>query len=357
MNSQHLIALGIFLAFVVAMLALDLFVLHRRPHEIKMKEALLGAILPVILALAFMVAVYWAYERHFLGLGVLTGTEKAAAKYYATNGWDASLLFFTGYLVELSMSADNVFLFVVLMNFFEVPRELRHRVLFWGVIGALVMRGIMIAAGVALLTQFEWIVYVFGAFLIAVGVKMLFSARRSGEVSDPGKSWAVRVLRNMLPIKPGYDGKRFFTRDDKVGGGGVLMGTSLLLVLVCIEVTDLIFALDSISAIFGITRDGFLIFTSNVFAVIGLRSMCFLLADAVDRFDYLKPGLAAILGFVGVKMVLPALAAVYGHLMGTPPPQWDITVYVSLSVIAGVLVVAVAMSLIFPRRAAGKPAG
>ena len=335
MELQHFIALGIFLAIVMVMLAVDLFVLHRRPHEIRMREAFFGTVLPMVSAVGFMVAVYWAYERHWLGLGVLTDAERAGgvARYYAANGWDAAVLFLTGYLVELSMSADNVFLFVVLMGFFKVPRELQHRVLFWGVIGAVVMRGAMIAAGVALLAKFEWIIYVFGVLLIVAAVKMLF-AKYEERGGDPGKSWAVRVLQKILPIKPGYEGKRFFTRNEK----GALVGTSLLMVLVCIEVTDLVFALDSIPAIFGITRDWFLIFTSNVFAIIGLRSMYFLLAGAMDRFGYLKPALAAILGFVGVKMVLPAFV------------EWHINAYVSLLVIAGVLAVSVVLSILFPCR-------
>jgi len=329
MNPQHLIALGIFLTFVLAILAVDLFVLHRKPHEIKMKEAFLGTLLPICSALIFTAAIYWAYETHFLGLGVLSGAEQAVPR-YAANGKDALLLFLTGYIIELALSADNVFLFVVLITFFKVPRELQHRVLFWGVIGALVMRGIMIAAGVALLAKFEWIIYLFGTFLIFAAIKILFTKH---EKSDPSKSLAIRTLQKILPIKTGYEGKKFFTRDEK----GVLVGTSLLMVLVCIEFTDLIFALDSIPAIFGITRDWFIIFTSNVFAILGLRSMYFLLTGAMDRFHYLKLGLSVILAFVGIKMILPAVG-------------YHIDAYISLSIIVSILTISVTLSLLFPRR-------
>ncbi|MCL2639597.1 MAG: TerC family protein [Phycisphaerales bacterium] len=330
MNPQHFIALGIFLTFVLAILAVDLFVLHRKPHAINMKEAFLGTLLPICSALVFTGAIYWAYETHFLGLGILSEAQQAAARYYAANGKEAFILFITGYIIELALSADNVFLFVVLMTFFKVPKELQHRVLFWGVMGALVMRGIMIAAGATLLARFEWIIYIFGVFLLFAAVKMLMI--KHGE-RDPSKSLAIRVLQKILPIKTSYEGKRFFTR----GPTGALMGTSLLMVLVCIEFTDLVFALDSIPAIFGITRDWFIIFTSNVFAILGLRSMYFLLAGAMDRFHYLKLGLSAVLGFVGVKMILPAFG-------------YHIAAYISLSVIVSVLVISITLSLLFPRR-------
>jgi tellurite resistance protein TerC len=350
MDVQQIMAWGIFLGFVLAMLAVDLLVLHRKPREITLKEAAIGTLLPVLLAMLFIGAVSWAYNVHFLSLGVPpAGAAEAlaeSAKYYPTSGGEAALLFFTGYVVELSLSADNVFLFVILMSAFQVPSHLQHRVLFWGVLGALVMRGIMVIAGAALLAQFAWLIYVFGAFLLLAGAKMLFSRNQQ---SDPSRSLSVRLIRKILPIKPGFDGQRFFTRGEGAHPR-MLMGTSLLLVLVCIEFTDLVFALDSIPAIFGITRDPFIVFTSNVFAILGLRSMYFLLAGVMDRFHYLKIGLALVLAFVGVKMVLPGIGEAYGHFSGATvhADAWEIDRYLSLAIIIGVLLASVAASLLFP---------
>jgi tellurite resistance protein TerC len=260
---------------------------------------------------------------------------------YATNGSEAALLFFTGYIVELSLSADNIFLFVVLMNFFKVPPKLQHSVLFWGVLGALVMRGIMIVVGAALLQRFHWIIYIFGAFLILTAIKMLMSKE---EESDPSKNIVIRWVQKIIPIHHGYDGKKFFTRVN-----GKLMGTSLLLVLVCIEFTDLIFALDSIPAIFGITLDSYIVFTSNVFAILGLRSMYFLLAGVIDKFHYLKLGLAVVLGFVGIKMMMPLIGDIYGYFTGTVQ-HWHVDKYVSLGIILGSLVLSIVASLLFPAK-------
>ncbi len=342
MDLHHLIAWSIFLTLVLVMLAFDLFVLHRKPHAIQLKEALIGALVPVVGALLFVGAVYYAYSTHFLNLGILPPSIPGtfAEKYYPTTGGEASLFFLTGYLVELSLSADNVFLFVILMNFFKVPRQLQHRVLFWGVLGALLMRGVMILLGSALLTHFQWIIYLFGAFLIFTGVKMFFSH----EPSDPSDNLAVRITRKIFPFKEGYDGQRFFTRID-----GKRVATTLFLVLVCIEFTDLVFALDSIPAIFGITRDPFLVFTSNVFAILGLRSMYFLLAGVMDKFHLLKYGLAAVLGFVGIKMVVPGIGELYGHFTQTRQ-DWEINKYLSLAIIFASLSISVIASLMVPRK-------
>jgi len=347
MDMQVLMAWGIFLAFVLGMLAVDLFVLHRKPHEVSLREAAIGSLLPIGLAILFTGAIYWAYETHFLTLGVVSEANAGAAAFYPDSGREAAVSFFTGYLVELSLSADNIFLFVVLMNFFKVPPKLQHRVLFWGVLGALVMRGVMILVGTALLAKFHWIIYVFGAFLIFTSIKMLLSKEQGG---DPSANLGIRIVRKLVPIHPGYEGKRFFTRIN-----GVVFGTTLLLVLLCIEFTDLVFALDSIPAIFGITLDSFIVFTSNVFAILGLRSMYFLLAGVMDRFHYLKVGLAAVLGFVGMKMCLPGLGHLYGAVAGGEH-HWEVDKYVSLGVIVGALAISVAASLLFPpRRATHNP--
>jgi len=333
MDLHHVIAWGIFLALVLVMLAVDLFVLHRKPHAIKMKEALLGAMVPIAAALAFTGAIYWAYQS-----GVLLPAGHPVAPYA---GRDASLLYLTGYLVELSLSADNVFLFVILMSFFKVPRELQHRVLFWGVLGALVMRGIMIVAGAALLARFEWVMYIFGAFLIYTGAKFMFG---SAEPKDPSDNLAVRMAQKILPFKQGFDGQKFFTMD-----GTKRVATTLFLVLICIEFTDLVFALDSIPAIFGITRDPYIVFTSNVFAILGLRSLYFLLAGIMDRFHLLKYGLAIILGFVGIKMCLPGLGELIGHFNGQTY-HWEINQYLSLAIIVLSLVGSIGASLLFPSK-------
>jgi tellurite resistance protein TerC len=341
MEVHHLIAWSIFLAFVLVMLALDLFVLHRKPHTIHLREAAFGAAVPVVAAFLFVGAIYWAYNSHFLDLGRVPPDKigTSAEKYYPDTGGEAALLFTTGYLVELSLSADNVFLFVVLMNFFKVPRQLQHRVLFWGVLGALVMRGIMIMAGATLLSHFEWIIYLFGAFLIFTGIRMLSSGEGP---RDPSDNLAVRAMRRIVPFHDGFDGQKFFTTID-----GKRVATTLVLVLVCIEFTDLIFALDSIPAIFGITRDAFIVFTSNVFAILGLRSMYFLLAGVMDKFHLLKYGLALVLSFVGVKMVLPGLGDLLGHFTGATH-HWEVDKYLSLGVIVATLVTSITASLLFP---------
>jgi tellurite resistance protein TerC len=336
-------AWGIFLGFVLVMLALDLFVLHRKPHAINFKEALIGALVPVLAAMLFAGAIFWAYNAHFLDLGVLPPgvANTSAERFYPNTGGEASLYFLTGYLVELSLSADNVFLFILIMTYFKVPRTLQHRVLFWGVLGALIMRAIMILAGVEIIRQFHYIIYVFGVFLVFAGAKLVFS----GEEKDPSQNFAVRVLRKLMPVREGYEGKQFFTRID-----GRLFATSLFVVLVCIEFTDLVFALDSIPAIFGITLDSFIIFTSNVFAILGLRSMYFLLAGVMDRFHLLKYGLAVVLAFVGVKMLLPGIAEFYGwwRVGNSKAYDWHIDKYVSLGVIAAALTVSILASLLVP---------
>lgn len=344
MDWHHFIAWAIFLAFVLVMLGIDLFVLHRKPHAIHMKEALIGAAVPVFAATLFAGVVYFAYSNHWFDLGVLPAHIREgdpASRFYPTKGHEAALLFITGYLVEVSLSADNVFLFVILMAFFKVPRELQHRVLFWGVLGALVMRGAMILAGTALIVRFEWIIYLFGAFLIYTAFKLMFGGN---EPKDPSDNIAVRLTRKFLPFKQGFDGQNFFTMVN-----GKRVATTLFLVLVCIEFTDLVFALDSIPAIFGITRDPFIVFTSNVFAILGLRSLYFLLAGIMDKFHFLKYGLAVVLGFVGVKMLLPGAGHLYGRFYGGEH-HWEVDKYVSLGVIVLSLTASIVLSLIFPSK-------
>lgn len=337
-------AWGAFLALVLAMLAVDLFVLHRKPHEIRFKEALIGSLIPVTMALLFAGVIYMAYQNHWLDLGLIPPhTSEANRKLWPETGTEAVVMYITGYMVELSLSADNVFLFLILMNFFAVPLALQHRVLFWGVMGALVMRGIMIGAGSVLLSNFSWIIYIFGAFLIFTGIKMFFPSK---EESNPADSAPVKIIEKIIPIHHEYEGKAFFIRKN-----GKLFGTTLLLVLVAIEFTDLVFALDSIPAIFGITLDPFIVFTSNVFAILGLRSMYFLLAGVMDKFHLLKYGLAFVLTFVGIKMLLPLLGAMVASINKAADPHWHMEPLISLAVIVGALTVSVVASLMIPAKA------
>jgi tellurite resistance protein TerC len=291
---------------ILALLAFDLLVLHRRAREIGFREASVGAALWVALSLSFCAFVWW------------------------WRGKTAGVQFLTGYLVEYSLSADNIFVFVLIMTYFRVPKEMQDKVLFWGVIGPLVMRGTMIGLGVWLVNQFHWILYLFGAFLVYTGVKM--GLQREEEEMDPENNPAIRLCRRWLPVTERYEGPRF-----AVVRGSRWMLTPLAVVLVMVETTDLIFAVDSIPAIFAITRDPFIVFTSNVCAILGLRSMYFMLAGAMHRFIFLKAGLSVILTFIGVKMVIMDI--------------YKIPTEVSLIVVLAVLATAVTTSVIVTRGA------
>ena len=272
-----------FVGFVVAMLALDLGVLHRRARVVGSREALAWSGVWVGLALAFGAGVWW------------------------THGPDRGLEFLTGWLIEKSLSVDNIFVFVIIFGALGIPALHQHRVLFWGILSALVLRALMIFAGVALLERFHWLVYVFGAFLVLTGGKLLVER---GRESHPERAWPLRLARRLIPTTPRLDGERFFGV-----ANGRRAATPLFMALVLVELSDVVFAVDSIPAIFAITNDPFIVFTSNVFAMLGLRSLFFLLAGAMDRFRYLKVGLAAVLVFVGAKMAaidfvkLPPLAS------------------------------------------------
>jgi tellurite resistance protein TerC len=294
--------------FILVMLSIDLGLLNRKSHAIGYKEAGVWSAVWVSLALIFAGGVHY-----FLG------QQKA-------------LEFVAGYLVELSLSIDNLFVFLLVFSYFKVPPQYQHRVLFWGVLGALVMRITMILIGGALIDRFHWIIYVFGVFLIYTGLKML---RQDDKEVNPEENLAVRFVTRFVPITRHYDGENFFTRTDN----GRRSGTMLLLVLVIVEVTDLVFAVDSIPAIFGITTDRFIVYTSNVFAILGLRTFYFLLAGVVEKFHYLKIGLALVLAFIGAKMLLTAI-----HI--------EIPIGISLGVVALVLTASIIISLIWPKAAA-----
>jgi tellurite resistance protein TerC len=304
MTEQMWLWIG-FNVFVLAMLALDLGVFHRKAHVVSFKESITWTVVWVTLALLFNGGIWHFY-----------GSQKA-------------LEFFTGYLIEKSLSVDNVFVFVLLFSYFAVPPVYQHKVLFWGILGALVMRAIMIVAGAALITKFTWIIYVFGGFLILTGIKMV--VKREEEI-HPERNPVVRWFKKLMPVTSDYRGDKFFVREN-----GIRMATPLFVVLLLVEVSDLIFAVDSIPAIFAVTTDTFIVYTSNVFAILGLRSLYFALAGVMDKFHYLKIGLGVVLSFVGVKMLLAHSA-------------WKIPTLWSLGVIVLILAVSVVVSLLRPKK-------
>jgi len=321
-------AYALLFGLVFLFLALDLGVFHREAHAIGMREAVTWTLIWIGAALVFNVGLYFAYERHWLGLG-LDVPQLDGSVLPVMGGLEAAKLFFTGYLVEKSLSMDNVFVIALIFGYFAVPAKYQHRVLFWGILGALVMRGAMIAVGAELLHRFSWVIYVFGGFLVLTAVKMAFI---SSAGLNPEKNLLIRLVRRLMPVTPHYDGQRFFTRLD-----GRRAATPLFLALVMVEFTDLIFAVDSIPAIFAITADAFLVLSSNIFAILGLRALYFCLAGLIHRFRYLKPALIAVLGFVGVKMLLVKTA-------------WKVNNATSLAVVLGILVLGVAASAWSARR-------
>jgi tellurite resistance protein TerC len=311
MTSDSLWLWIVFNAFVLGMLALDLLVFHRKAHAVTLREAFTWSIVWISLALIFNLGIYY-----------LWGSEKA-------------MEFLAGYLIEKSLSVDNIFVFIMIFSYFAVPAMYQHRILFWGILGALIMRAIFIAAGAALLSAFHWIIYIFGAFLIFTGIKMLFAG---DEKLEPEKNPAVLLLRRFVPITNDYQGQSFFVRID-----GRRWATPLFVVLLVIETTDVIFAVDSIPAIFAITLDPFIVYTSNIFAILGLRALYFLLAGILEMFRYLKVGLSFVLCFVGVKMMIVDF--------------YKIPIGISLGVVAGILVISILASLLKPKLAAARTSG
>ncbi|MFC1475369.1 TerC family protein [Candidatus Zixiibacteriota bacterium] len=289
---------------VLAMLALDLGVFHRKAHTVSIKEALWWTLVWTVVTLLFNVGVY--YWR---------GTEIA-------------LQFFTGFLIERALSMDNLFVFLLIFSYFGVDSRYQHRVLIWGILGALVMRAGMIFAGVALVSAFHWVLYIFGAFLVITGVKMGF---QKDDAVHPEKNIIVRLARRILPVTPNYYEGKFFVKI-----GVKTFATPLFIVVVAIEVSDVVFAVDSIPAIFGVTTDAFIIYTSNVFAILGLRALYFALAGIMNIFEYLKYGLAAVLTFIGIKMVLMDL--------------FPISIVAALCAVGGILIVSIVASLLWPRK-------
>jgi len=290
-----------FIAFIILLLTLDLGVFHRKTHEVKIKEALIWSAVWISLALIFNYGIYY-----------FMGKEKA-------------LEFLTGYLIEKSLSIDNLFVFIMLFTFFDVKPRYQHKVLFWGILGALILRAIFIFAGVALISKFHWIIYIFGGFLVYTGIKMLF---HNDEKIEPDKNPLVKLFKKFFPVTETMHGGKFFVKIN-----AKTVATPLFVVLLVVEFTDLIFAVDSIPAILAVSNDTFIIFTSNVFAILGLRALYFALAGITKYFHYLKYGLSAILVFVGVKMVIVGF--------------YKIPIHYSLFTILGILIISILLSLIF----------
>ncbi len=304
-----------FNALVLTLLALDLGVFNRKAHAVSVKEALGWSAVWVSLAIAF-------------GIGV-----------GATMGRQSALEFFAGYLVEEALSVDNLFVFILIFGYFKIAPALQHRVLFWGILGALLMRGAMIGAGAILLERFHWIIYVFGGFLVITGIRMAFGGNSDIE---PEANPVIRLVRRFVPLTTKFHGEHFFVREALTPGGAKrLVATPLFVVLALVETTDVVFALDSIPAVFGVTRDPFLVYTSNVFAILGLRSLYFVLAGVIGKFHLLKYGLSVVLSFVGVKMLVSE--------------KWPIPIGVALGVVGGVLALSVALSLIIKPKAKAQP--
>lgn len=290
-----LMAWGAFLAFVLSILALDLFVLNRSPHRVSVREAFGFTAVLALLALGFAALLVPAYDHHWAGLGLV----RDAIDGKQPTGGLAAVKFLTGYLIELSLSTDNVFVIALIFQHLRIPAELQHRTLFWGILGALVMRGVLIVVGTGLVAHYHWILYAFGAFLLYTAVRLL----RGGDAAEaPDEAFVVRMIRRVMPVTATLEGDAFSIIRD-----GRRFLTPLAVALVLVETTDLVFALDSIPAIFAVTADPFLVFTSNVFAILGLRSLYFALAGAMDRFRHLKSALALILAVVGLKMLLADL--------------------------------------------------
>jgi tellurite resistance protein TerC len=303
------VAWGVFGVVVLAMLVVDLGIFHRKAHVVSMKEAATWSLVWISLALSFNVFVY------------------------ARFGEDRALEFFQAWLIEKALSVDNLFVFLAAFSFFAVPPKLQHRVLFWGILGALVTRGVFIALGAALLAEFHWAMYLFGGVLVVTAVKLAFGGE---DEVHPERNPVLSLFRKLVRVTPDYDGQHFIVRRD-----GLWYATPLLMVLVVIEASDVVFAVDSIPAVFGVTRDVFIVYSSNIFAIFGLRALCFLVASLVRRLHYLKPALALVLAFIGGKMIL-----------GDRVPISDM---LSLAVVGGILAVAALASWIFARGDAPPP--
>jgi tellurite resistance protein TerC len=363
-----------FLGLVLAFLALDLGVFHREAHEVSMKEAAIWSVIWLTCGIAFSGFVYLAYEHHWLDLGLNTRTysDMGTVVLSEVTGATAAKNYLTGYIVEKSLAMDNIFVIALIFAFFAIPNKYQHRVLFWGIIGALIMRGGMIFLGAELIMKYQWILILFGGFLILTAVKM---AVLKGN-DDPSQNIAVKICKKLFRTVEFYDGQRFFTKRslkptysidpatgkevmDPAPAGSLSAGwaiTPLFLALILVEITDLVFAVDSIPAIFAITPDPFIVFTSNIFAILGLRALYFCLAALIAKFRFLKPALILILAFVGIKLLLlsmPPYLSTIGSWIGqtwVARPSIKISPEASLVIVLATLVLAVILSVLIPAK-------
>jgi tellurite resistance protein TerC len=371
----------IFIGLVVLFLALDLGVFHREAHEVSMKEATVWSIIWLSCGVAFTAAVYGAYENKWLGLGdantpKYNTTEAIAAgepliTTGAVSGAEAAKQYLVGYVVEKSLAMDNIFVIALIFTFFAIPRKYQHRVLFCGILGALIMRGAMIFLGAELIMHYQWILVIFGGFLILTALKMALIKGHD----DPGQNIVVRTIKKFYPVTEFFDGQKFFTRrtlkptysidpatgkerQDPAPAGslGRRAMTPLFLALIMVEITDLVFAVDSIPAIFAITPDPFIVFTSNIFAILGLRALYFCLAALIAKFRFLKPALILILAFVGVKLLLLSVPPYLGVIGLEPQKPIKIDTLVSLIAVLSTLALATVLSVVLPEKKADGPA-
>lgn len=313
----------LFILFVMGMLFLDLLVFHRKAHVVRVREALVLSAVWIGMSMTFNVLIYFIYENHWFGFN-LDEVEP--------DGRIAAVLWFTGYVIEKSLSVDNIFVIAMIFTYFRIPPKYQHRVLFWGIFGALLLRGLMIGLGTVLIRRFDWMLYVFGVILILTAARMLFTS----DEPDPARNPMIRLARKIFPVTTDLNAEHFTTREN-----GALMLTPLALALVVVEASDIMFAVDSIPAIFAITDDPFLVFTCNVFAILGLRSLYFALAGIMDKFHYLKISLAVLLALIGVKMLLKEFLHDIPHIT-----------YYTLGGIAFILGVGVFASIVRARRLA-----
>jgi len=370
------VAYTIFICLVLGFLALDLGVFHREAHEIKMKEAITWSVIWLSVGVSFTAFIYFAYEQHWLGLGLNTAMYNVASSgpgdlivYGSVSGTTAATQYLTGYVVEKSLAMDNIFVIAMIFGFFAIPGKYQHRVLFWGIIGALLMRGVMILVGGQLIQQYQWILIIFGVFLLLTALKMALIKTES----DPSKNIVVRIVKKYIPVTNTFHGQKFFVRVNEdelkqiasrhepardVGSEAkpdaskktLLVMTPLFLALIMVEITDLVFAVDSIPAIFAITPDPFIVFTSNIFAILGLRALYFCLAVLIAKFRFLKPALIIILAFVGVKLLLLSMPPYLDVVGLTASKSIKIDPIISLCVVLATLATAVVLSVAMPAK-------
>lgn len=324
----------VFIALVFFLLALDLGVFNRKAHAIGTSEALKWTVFWIVIALLFAVPLYFLYENHLFGIGLHGGADD--------NGKEAVINYVTGYLIEKALSLDNIAVISMIFTSFAVPLKYQHRVLFWGILGALIFRGIMIAVGAALVSSLAWVLYVFGAFLIVIAIKTTFGKE---DGADPKDKFVSKFMKKHFNYIDEVEGMHFFVRKE-----GVLYITSLFVVLIVVEVSDVIFAVDSIPAIFGITTDPFIVFTSNIFAILGLRSLYFVLASILEKFRFLKHAVGFILLFIGVKLLIPAGYEIYNWFSGQHIEAMHLPNWTSLAVVMGAILVGIIASLIYEKR-------